>query len=244
MYTVGYALSLIALTIAIAIFCLFRWELFFFSLSFGCEDVCETHMGHTPQVTHLKLWVFFRKLHCTRNYIHIQMFVSFILRAIFIFVRDSLLFTNEEQYLCDYYPVTMVRFRPVFAHPAQNPCFASKERDYTHRPVGGSHSTCFCGCIRWPVRWCWCFPTMPSWRTTAGCWWRLISSSPWWAALSSPWGNTSPGTSSWAGVRSPSRFLPHAVLDRSKRNASGHTGLPGIVIIFWGCTKYLYEDEG
>nr|XP_020447814.1 secretin receptor-like isoform X2 [Monopterus albus] len=69
MYTAGYTLSLISLTIAIAIFCLFR------------------------------------KLHCTRNYIHIQLFISFILRALFIFIRDSLLFTNEELYHCDYYPV-------------------------------------------------------------------------------------------------------------------------------------------
>ncbi|XP_068165356.1 secretin receptor [Antennarius striatus] len=69
MYTAGYALSLITLTIAITIFCLFR------------------------------------KLHCTRNHIHIQMFISFILRAIFIFIRDALLFTNEEFYHCDHYPV-------------------------------------------------------------------------------------------------------------------------------------------
>lgn len=105
MYTVGYALSLIALTIAIAIFCLFRWELVF---SFSCEHVCEAQMCHATQVTWLKLWLFSRKLHCTRNYIHIQMFMSFILRAIFIFIRDSLLFTNEELYLCDYYPVTII----------------------------------------------------------------------------------------------------------------------------------------
>ncbi|TKS66231.1 Secretin receptor [Collichthys lucidus] len=69
MYTAGYTLSLITLTMAITIFCLFR------------------------------------KLHCTRNYIHIQMFISFILRAIFIFIRDSLLFTDKEHYYCGYYSV-------------------------------------------------------------------------------------------------------------------------------------------
>uniref|UniRef100_A0A3B3BEQ1 G-protein coupled receptors family 2 profile 2 domain-containing protein n=1 Tax=Oryzias melastigma TaxID=30732 RepID=A0A3B3BEQ1_ORYME len=77
-YTVGYALSLISLSIAIAILCLFR------------------------------------KLHCTRNYIHIQLFLSFILKAIFIFARDTLLF-SESTYHCNSYPVAC-KFVPIFSN--------------------------------------------------------------------------------------------------------------------------------
>ncbi|XP_028835115.1 secretin receptor [Denticeps clupeoides] len=70
MYTAGYAVSLIALVIAICILCLFP------------------------------------KLRCTRNCIHIQLFLSFVLRAAFIFVRDSVLFSSEDLYHCDSYTVS------------------------------------------------------------------------------------------------------------------------------------------
>ncbi|KAM9346893.1 secretin receptor [Symphorus nematophorus] len=70
MYSMGYAVSLVSLIVAVSILCLFR------------------------------------RLHCTRNFIHIQLFLSFILRAALIFIRDSVLFSTEDHFLCGVYPVS------------------------------------------------------------------------------------------------------------------------------------------
>lgn len=43
----------------------------------------------------LSVFASFRKFRCTRNYIHINLFSSFVLRASAVFIKDTVLFADE-----------------------------------------------------------------------------------------------------------------------------------------------------
>ncbi|XP_071978266.1 secretin receptor isoform X3 [Engystomops pustulosus] len=51
----------------------------------------------------LLLLLSFRRLRCTRNYIHMNLFCSFILRALSIFIKDAVLFSVDDINHCSVY---------------------------------------------------------------------------------------------------------------------------------------------
>ncbi|XP_016897804.1 vasoactive intestinal polypeptide receptor 2 isoform X2 [Cynoglossus semilaevis] len=58
-------------------------------------------LGHSLSlialITGSAILCLFRKLHCTRNYIHLNLFLSFILRAVAVLVKDHILFSRTLQ---------------------------------------------------------------------------------------------------------------------------------------------------
>lgn len=58
-----------------------------------------------------------RKLHCTRNFIHMNLFVSFMLRAISVFIKDWILYAEQDSNHCFISTVS----EPLLASPGRPP---------------------------------------------------------------------------------------------------------------------------
>uniref|UniRef100_UPI003AB0A2F1 vasoactive intestinal polypeptide receptor 2-like n=1 Tax=Centroberyx gerrardi TaxID=166262 RepID=UPI003AB0A2F1 len=65
-------------------------------------------LGHSLSlialITSVTILCLFRRLHCTRNYIHLNLFVSFILRAVAVLTKDAILFSHSEHADCSTQP--------------------------------------------------------------------------------------------------------------------------------------------
>lgn len=63
---------------------------------------------------------FSRKLHCTRNYIHMNLFVSLILKAVTVFIKDVVLYDVGETDNCQ------ASVSAQFSYLPANPHFLSR----------------------------------------------------------------------------------------------------------------------
>ncbi|OWK06644.1 GHRHR, partial [Cervus elaphus hippelaphus] len=75
-------------------------------------------MGHSISAAALLvaiiILVAFRRLHCPRNYIHTQLFITFILKAGAVFLKDATLFHHENTDHCSFSTVTVLGLPLLF----------------------------------------------------------------------------------------------------------------------------------
>ncbi|XP_069770820.1 vasoactive intestinal polypeptide receptor 2 isoform X2 [Narcine bancroftii] len=79
-----------------------------YTLGYGASLVALT--------TGSALLCLFRKLHCTRNYIHLNLFLSFILRAIFVLLKDEMLYSQHSSGHCNEAALVGCKAIMIFFH--------------------------------------------------------------------------------------------------------------------------------
>lgn len=129
----------------------------------------------------------FRRLHCTRNYVHMHLFVSFILRALSNFIKDAVLFSDKDDH-CETHRVGCKLIMVFFQYCIlANYAWLLAEGLYLHTLLAVSffsEKKCLQGCVALG----WGSPAIfvASWALTrhfledAGCWDINANASVWW----------------------------------------------------------------
>ncbi|KAF4020138.1 hypothetical protein G4228_011893 [Cervus hanglu yarkandensis] len=154
-------------------------------------------MGHSISAAALLvaiiILVAFRRLHCPRNYIHTQLFITFILKAGAVFLKDATLFHHENTDHCSFSTVlcklsvatshfaTMTNFSWLLAEAVYLTCLLASTLPSTRRVFW------------WLVLAAWGLPLLFT-GTWVGCklafedvaCWDLDDSSPYWWIIKGP----------------------------------------------------------
>lgn len=127
------------------------------------------------------------KLHCMRNYIHMNLFASFILKGVSVLVIDALLKTHYSDKIDDYNVHIWLSDEVSGRDGGDGGVGGVAVLTLVYRQpraAGRPRSSC----------------STASWPTTAGCWWKASTCTTSWWWPSSPRGATSLSTCASAGV--------------------------------------------